>query len=139
MCGRSVALGTRVAIALGIARLLLPVLVHRARAGARASRWLFAGFRRIGRLFDYDAIASATLRNKGYNTKVLVGTTNALGARWDLSGELLGTIAPRSLRVRCEHEDNEYDGQHVQYHRSRPSDLRRRRFRYHLHSLASSR
>lgn len=110
MCGRSVALGTRVAIALGIARLLLSVLVHRVRAGARASRWLFAGIRRGGRLFDYDAIASAICRNEGYNTKVFVGTTNAFGARWDLAGELLGTIAPRGLGVKCEHEDNEYDG-----------------------------
>ena len=110
MCGSGVGLGTRVSIVLGIARLLLSVLVHSVRAGAGAGRWLFAGVRRVSRLFDYDAVASAIGRSEGYDAKVLVGSTNAFGAGWNLAGELLGTIAPGSLAVKCEHEDSEYDG-----------------------------
>ena len=90
------------------------------------------------RLGDHDAISVTLSRNERCKATILVAATSAFDPVRELDRQLLCTIASRFLEERCEYEDNEHDGKHVQYHRCRSPGRQQSCFPLRMHPPSPS-
>src|SRR5258708_25341198 len=111
----------------------------------RLSRWLWfvlvlrgRTLRITSRLGDHDAVSVTLSRNERCKATILAAATSAFDPVRELDRQLLRAITSRFLEERCEYEDNEHDGKHVQYHRCRSPGRQQSCFPLRMHPPSPS-
>ena len=89
-------------------------------------------------LGDHDAVSVTLCRNERCKATILAAATSAFDPVRELDRQLLRAITSRFLEERCEYEDNEHDGKHVQYHRCRSPGRQQSCFPLRMHPPSPS-